>query len=223
MTEFQDIKSLGILGGTFDPIHIGHTAIAREVRDAYNLDRVDLVPAYQNPLREEGSNEASPFDRLIMANLASLDYTWLYVNPIEIDRGRHIPGPSYTIDTLGNYREFAPSLDLYLIVGADNTAFHLWQDISRFPEYLEKIVVANRPDFSDRFNQNLALVKEKNPGVYSIIEVLDDIDIPKSSTNIRIKTHEGIIPVDHLHPLVEKYIRKYSLYGWKEEKVCSEE
>lgn len=217
MLSVLEIKSIGILGGTFDPIHIGHVAICRIVREKFSLDRVEIVPAFRNPTRVQAGVSASTTDRLIMAHLACLEIPWIYVNSVEIERGRRTPGPSFTIDTLRHYIQRYPETELTLIVGADNCAFHLWHDIGLFPELLRRIVVVSRPGFEEDMDKYMETTERQFPGVFSIIETIADVRIPKSATDVRINTHNGAIPVDHLHESVEKYIRKYRLYGWRGE------
>ena len=94
---------IGIFGGTFDPIHLGHTRLANAVIDHYGLSRVYFVPVYKNPLRMHEQPVAEPEDRFVMAHLATLEEPGMIVTGVEIERGREIPGPSFTIDTLERY------------------------------------------------------------------------------------------------------------------------
>ena len=104
---------LGVLGGTFDPIHIGHLAVAVDVRHDWGLDRVLLVVA-NSPWQKEGTRPISPAeDRYAMVAAAVADYEGIEASRIEIDRG----GPSYTVDTLEELA--ADDRELFLIVGTD--------------------------------------------------------------------------------------------------------
>lgn len=104
---------LGVLGGTFDPIHIGHLAVAVDVRHDWQLDRVLLVVA-NSPWQKEGTRPISPAeDRFAMVAAAVADYDGLEADRLEIDRG----GPSYTVETLEELS--ADDRELFLIVGAD--------------------------------------------------------------------------------------------------------
>ena len=214
----NDSNSIGILGGTFDPIHLGHTEICRVVKEKYGLDRVDLVPAWLNPFREKSDLQASSSQRLVMVHLASIDTPWLYVNDAEIKRARFIEGPSYTIDTLRDYRAKHPGAELTLIVGADNCEFHLWREFQEFPDHLARIVIVSRPNYESVIDENLENLKNAASNVADIVEKVLSVNIPKSSTNVRISTRAGSIPIDHLHPEVSKFIQKYRLYGWKGDK-----
>ncbi len=131
--------ALGILGGTFDPIHYGHLELAREVREALPLSALRLIPAGAPPHR--AAPVASAAHRLAMARLAAADYPGLEVDEREIVR----PGPSYTVVTLEELRGEAPSRPLALIIGADALAglpqWHRWREIFE----LAHIVAVARP------------------------------------------------------------------------------
>jgi nicotinate-nucleotide adenylyltransferase len=134
---------LGLLGGTFDPIHLGHLRLAEEAREALRLARVRLIPAGQPPHRGEPGSTAD--DRLAMARLAAAG------NPgFEIDDGEvRSERKSYTVLTLERLRaELGPQRPLVLILGADAfeglPAWHRWQEIFG----LAHIAVANRPGYS---------------------------------------------------------------------------
>jgi nicotinate-nucleotide adenylyltransferase len=142
-------RGLGVLGGTFDPVHKGHLAIASAALRSLRLDRVLFVLARRSPLKKEGP-VASAEDRLRMLELAVADEPRFAVSRIELDR----PGPSYTIDTLEalarspvpEHGDRGPDLGrLHLILGADAAAdLHRWKDPDRIRE-LATIVVARRP------------------------------------------------------------------------------
>ena len=133
---------LGILGGTFDPIHYGHLEVAREVRTALAFDDLRLVPAGAPPHRP--APVASGAHRLAMARLGIADYPGLAVDDREIRRS----GPSYTVLTLEELRAEAPARPLALIVGTDALAglsqWHRWREIFE----LAHLVVVARPGFT---------------------------------------------------------------------------
>lgn len=132
-------RPLGILGGTFDPIHCGHLALAREVRAALELDCVLLVPAGDPPHRTAPA--ASARDRLAMAELAATDTAGIAVDGREVRRS----GPSYTVLTLSELRLERPFQSLVLIVGADAflgfESWHRWREILG----LAHVLVVARP------------------------------------------------------------------------------
>jgi nicotinate-nucleotide adenylyltransferase len=130
---------LGILGGTFDPVHFGHLELAREVKAALRLASVRLVPAGDPPHR--AAPVATAAHRLAMVELALAGYPDLELDPREIRRA----GPSYTVATLEELRREAPSRPLALIVGADAflglPTWHRWTELFG----LAHIVIAARP------------------------------------------------------------------------------
>src|SRR5438046_1988092 len=105
---------LGVFGGTFDPVHVGHLAIALAALESAKLDRIVFVPARRSPLKERGP-EASEADRLLMLEAAVKDEPRFAVSRVELDR----EGPSYTVDTLEALR---PQGELFLILGSDALA-----------------------------------------------------------------------------------------------------
>ena len=130
---------LGLLGGTFDPIHCGHLELAREVMQGLALRAVRLIPAGDPPHR--AAPAASAAERLAMVKLAVANYPGLEVDAREIDR----PGRSYTVLTLEELRAEAPSRHLALIIGTDAllglTTWHRWRDLFG----LAHLVVVARP------------------------------------------------------------------------------
>jgi nicotinate-nucleotide adenylyltransferase len=131
---------IGVFGGTFDPVHIGHLRVAEEFADAEGLDRVLFVPAARNPLRP-GPPAAAAADRLAMLRLAVQGNPRFAVSDLELRRG----GPSYTIDTLGELSREAPGARLVLALGADAWAgFGDWREPKRIAA-LADIVVLTRP------------------------------------------------------------------------------
>ena len=134
-------RRIGLLGGTFDPVHIGHLRGALEVAETVGLDEVRLVPNYRPPHRETPSSSAQ--DRLTMARLAVQDLPLLAVDARELERDK----PSYTLDTLESLRAELDAKDqVFLIVGWD--AFCGLPSWHRWDELLDHchILVMQRPD-----------------------------------------------------------------------------
>lgn len=141
--ETSAAAPLGVLGGTFDPIHTGHLRLAEEAREALGLGGVRLIPAGQPPHRGEPGSTAE--DRLAMARLAAAGNPGFSVDDGEV-RSRH---KSYTVPTLERLRaEIGPQQSLVLILGADAFAglptWHRWTDLF----VLAHIAVANRPGYA---------------------------------------------------------------------------
>jgi nicotinate-nucleotide adenylyltransferase len=130
-------KKVGVFGGTFDPVHVGHLAIALAALESADLDRVTFVPARRSPLKDRAPLAAAE-DRLAMLQAATKDEPRFTVSPVELERD----GPSYTVDTL---EALQGEGDLYLILGSDALAdIARWRSPDRI-RALATILVARRP------------------------------------------------------------------------------
>ena len=135
------MNRVGVFGGTFDPVHVGHLSIAQAALECVPLDRVIFVPARRSPLKDRGPF-AAELDRLAMLRLATADEPRFTVSTMELDR----ESTSYTVDTLGR---LADEGELYLILGADAVSeFHRWRSPERIRE-LAVLLVASRPGAPD--------------------------------------------------------------------------
>ncbi len=135
------MSGVGIFGGTFDPVHVGHLAIANDALDELELERVYFVPARRSPLKQDGP-VASAEDRLAMLAAAIALEPRFRVSPVELDR----KGPSFTVDTLEALRGEGA---LFLILGSDAYAdFERWREPGRIRD-LATIVLAARPGAPD--------------------------------------------------------------------------
>jgi nicotinate-nucleotide adenylyltransferase len=189
---------VGIFGGTFDPIHLGHLIVAEQARDRLRLDRVLFVPARVPP--HKGSAAADAEHRYRMTRLATEDHPQFAVSDLELLR----EGPSYTIDTLRALRAEAPGgTRHYLLLGADSARdLEHWRD---FQDLLEDatVVVAGRPGVDqDRLSTHVG--RKATFLSTPLLEI--------SSTEIRRLVREGGT-VRYLVPApVEEYIRSEGLY-----------
>lgn len=197
---------VGVLGGTFDPVHLGHLAIAEEVRIKLDLDRVIFIPAGQPRLRAD-EYLTPAIDRLRMVELAIGDNPHFQVCDIEIQRS----GPTYTVDTLVELgQRFGPDTSLYFIVGADILGqFHRWKDPEKVLEACH-LVVVSRPGHQDDD------WPEWFRGADSVKDKVTQLEIPMvdiSGTEIRRRASLGE-SVRHLVPdLVAEYIQDRKLYA----------
>jgi nicotinate-nucleotide adenylyltransferase len=133
----REVTRLGVFGGTFDPVHVGHLAIANAALEELELDRLYFVPARRSPLKGDGPI-ASTDDRLAMLTAATRDEPRFGVSRAELDR----EGPSFTVDTLATMRSEG---ELFLILGSDAYAdFEKWREPERIRD-LATIVLAARP------------------------------------------------------------------------------
>ena len=204
---------LGFLGGAFDPVHIGHLRGAMAVRDTLNLERVDLIPAAQSPLKDQATVDAT--HRLAMLELAVADLRGIAVDARELDR----PGPSYTVDTLEDLRHACGAeRTLVWIIGADVLAtLSQW---SRWRELLDfaHVVVIGRPDaepypaevsgwVEEHKVDKAGLLSRPGGGVFTMAQPLLDI----SSSDIRAMMAEGRDPRFLLPEGVIEYISEHAL------------
>jgi nicotinate-nucleotide adenylyltransferase len=206
---------LGILGGTFDPIHYGHLRPAREAQTALRLDSLNLVPAAEPPHRS--APVASAAQRLAMTRLALEEFPELNVDDRELRMG----GPSYTVRTLESYRtELGDTVSLCLLMGTDAfegiSSWHQWQ---RLPE-LAHIVVLQRPGWGwdveglpswcrDRICERSDELRD-SPRGRLYFQAVSPQDI--SATALRREIAEGIDVSRKLPGAVLEYIREQGLY-----------
>src|SRR5207245_10082930 len=133
-------QRLGVMGGTFDPIHHGHLVAASEVAQFFTLDEVVFVPTGQ-PWQKDARKVSPSEDRYLMTVIATASNPRFSVSRIDIDRG----GPTYTIDTLRDLQAERPDADLFFITGADALSQILgWRDSDRCVE-LAHVIAVTRP------------------------------------------------------------------------------
>ncbi len=195
---------LGVMGGTFDPVHNGHLAIAVETRRRLELDYVLFVPAGQPWLKSELPVSTAEY-RYEMVCLAIQPYPGLRVSRIEIDR----PGPSYTVDTLTQVRSELGESRLFFIIGWDCLPqLPQWYKITKLIELCE-IAAVPRPGYSFPDLENLG---KEIPGIERRIVLLDSPKIDISATEIRSLVSRGW-PITGLVPeAVQDYIVEKKLY-----------
>jgi nicotinate-nucleotide adenylyltransferase len=196
---------LGIFGGTFDPIHVGHLIIAQEAASKAGLDMVWFVPTGQ-PWMKARSRISAPNHRMEMARLAVDKDPHFKVSSIEVDR----LGPSYTVDTLTALRDGdAKGASLFFILGMDSLeTLHLWHQ-SQLLFDLCSIVAVSRPGHGDFGHASL---DEVRPGVSEEIVFVEGPNIGVSGAEIRRRVFQGL-PITHWAPRpVEEYIYDKGLY-----------
>jgi nicotinate-nucleotide adenylyltransferase len=186
---------LAIFGGTFDPIHEGHLALAREAAARFQLDRVLFVPA-AHPVHKAGVTHAPYADRVRMAELACQGDARFEVSRIEEGTAR-----SYSIDTVEKLRAgLSPGDQLYFLIGADAFAeirtWHRWSDVVSGVRFL----VVSRPGH----------LYQSPPGVE--FDRIDDIEVPISSSEIRRALASGQSPAG-LGDAVLDYAVSHGLYS----------
>lgn len=185
---------IGILGGTFNPIHIGHLILAEEAREKLLLDRVIFVPTYLAP-HKDNSDVTTAQDRYRMIKLAIKTNKHFTVSDIEIKRG----GRSYTSDTLKEFRKIFLREELYFIIGSDLLKYlDEWKDLDQILA-LVKFIVATRPGYP----------LEKIPGYISKVAIRA-IDV--SAYEVRRCIKEGLSFRYLVTDSVFNYINKKKLY-----------
>ena len=194
----------GIFGGTFDPIHIAHLAVAEAARDTFGLRRVLFIPAAQPP-HKPGRDITAVEHRLAMVELAVAANPAFEVSRVEVDR----TGPSYTVDTLAALCEADPADRLALILSAESyTELSTWREPRRILE-LANIIVAPRDGYADADRD---LVPSQFPDAPAAIAFLDGPHIRLSASEIRARAAEGR-SVRYLVPdAVAAYISDHGLY-----------
>ena len=170
---------LGVFGGSFDPVHVGHLAIAEAARASERLDEVVFVPARRNPLKDE-EPEASAEDRYEMLRRALAKVDGMRTSRLELER----PSPSYTVDTLRALAE--PRRELFLILGADALA-----ELARWREPAEvlrlaTLLVAKRPGTS----ADVSALARLGPGV-ARVRFLESLLVDLSARELRAHARAG--------------------------------
>jgi len=188
------MPSIGLFGGSFDPIHHGHLIVARVAAESLGLDEVRFMPAREQPFKH-GRHAAPAADRAVMLELAIAGSPGFAVERAELER----PGPSYTVDTLESLRAREPRAAFTLLLGADAAAeLGAWHRAGELPS-LARIVVLARP----------GTPVPSSPLIAASLEV-PAVDI--SATEIRRRARAGL-PVRYWVPdAVAEYMARHRLY-----------
>ena len=200
----NSVTRIGVLGGTFDPIHYGHLVITEDARTYLHLEKVLFVPAYQPPHKPKDSYSAFEH-RVRMIELAIAGNPHFVLSLIEADR----PGPSYTVDTLRDLQaELGQDVELYFIIGMDSLANILaWHKPAELLK-LCRIVVAERAGYQ----VDLAALEEALPGLWDSLELIDTPELSISSTDLQQRVQRGLSIRYQVPPEVEEYIYAHKLY-----------
>ena len=219
------MSSVGLLGGTFNPIHNGHVAIARQAREVLALDRVVLIPT-GDPPHKPHENLAAAKDRFEMVRLAIASDPSLSISDVEVRRS----GKSYTIDTIRLLQqEYGPAARLFFLIGLDAfLEFPTWRDPATLLT-LCSFVVLSRPGLSFQALSELPLIP---PIPHASLVDLDAgqsvrLDVPVgaqsliclrlppnsvSASDIRARIAQGAPTAKLLPPVVESYILQHHIY-----------
>ena len=193
---------IGIYGGSFNPIHIGHTSLAQSLVEQKIVDEVWLLVSPLNPLKQSVNPDILDYDeRLHIARLATKDMNGIRVSDFE----RTLPIPSYTVSTLAALAQAYPQHTFSLIIGADN-----WQDFKKWYKWEEilqsyPIIIYRRPGYD--LNASVPInLKARS------ITIADTPLYDISSTEIRHAVRAGKIPAEWLGEQVSKYIEEKGLF-----------
>jgi len=188
---------IGMLGGTFNPVHTGHLVLAQECWHKLSLDKVVFIPAHIQPLKDVREEDASPADRLNMVRLALEGDDRFEISTFEIDKG----GESFSIDTVRHFREeYGPDAELFFITGSDSAeTLSVWKDVDEILS-LTTFVIAARPGWGEKSVYEDRVLRL----------VIPQLEISSSTIRERIAKRE---PVDFLVPAkVVQYVRNKGLY-----------
>ncbi len=203
MTERRS-RRVGILGGSFDPVHYGHLVAAQECLARLGLDQVLFVPAACSPLKPDRPLTAA-VHRVAMVELAIAGNPRFCLSRVDLER----PGPSYTVDMLAAlHRELGPAAELYLIVGMDSLrdlpAWHRPHEIIRQC----RLAAVPRPGVQCNMDE----LEARIPGVRTVLDMVPAPEIGISSTEIQSRVRAGL-PIRYQVPeAVERYIQEHGLY-----------
>ena len=187
---------MGLLGGAFNPIHIGHLVLAQEAWHKFGLDKVIFIPTHIPPHKDVEDN-VSAADRLNMVRLALEGDKRFEISTYELDRKR----VSYSIDTIKHFKEkLGPECELFFLTGSDWAKdLSTWKEIDEILE-LTTFVIATRPGWEDSSSH-----KDRTHHI-----VIPGVDVSSSIIRERVRSKE---PIDYLAPsAVVKYVRNKGLY-----------
>ena len=198
------MRRIGVIGGTFDPIHYGHLAAAEEARVRVNLERVLFVVARVPPHKLDEEVTLAEH-RLAMVSLAIASNPYFEVSTVDMER----PGPSYTVDTISILQEQSgQETELYFIMGMDSLAeLPAWHEPQRLIR-LCRLVAVKRPGFQMDLDQ----LEASLPGISSQVQIIDMPEVDISSTELQERVRDGL-PIKYQVPEeVETYINEHHLY-----------
>ncbi|MDQ3930231.1 MAG: nicotinate-nucleotide adenylyltransferase [Chloroflexota bacterium] len=201
----SNINRLGVLGGSFDPVHMAHLLMAETVREALALDLVLFVPTGVQPLKQ-GRPVTPAEHRINMLALALQDNPCFCISRVDVDRA----GPSYTVDTVQQLRDEwgGDSLQMWFILGADSLAsFHKWRDPSGILSQT-RLAVVRRPSVS----VDMSALEASIPGLATHVDWVDAPLVEISATDVRQRVAAGYSIRYRVPDAVREYIEAHWLY-----------
>ncbi len=209
--EADEHLRLGLFGGSFDPVHLGHLLVAQAAREELALTRLFFIPAAQSPFKPE-NQPTPPGDRVRLLRLALAGESWCEIDEQEIQRG----GVSYTIETLSAYARRYPSAKLFYLIGSDHVPLlPKWREAEKLAQLAEFVVIP-RPGATQLKSQALPGPAagggplSEPPGFH--LRHLNGFPLGVSSSQIRDRVKKGL-GIRHLVPAaVAEAVRNYRLY-----------
>ncbi|RDU23168.1 nicotinate-nucleotide adenylyltransferase [Anaerosacchariphilus polymeriproducens] len=202
-------KKVGIMGGSFDPIHIGHLILAESAYEQFDLEQVLFIPT-GNPPHKDISIFSTSKQRLEMVSLAIQDNSHFQLSTLEMER----EGVIYTFRTLEIIKNQNPDTDYYFIMGADSLFdFESWKEPSKITEYCTLLVATRENMENQALKDKILYLKNKYK---SRIQILNTPNIDISSRSVRESVKNGSTIKYFVPKEVETYIKKNHLYLYKE-------
>jgi nicotinate-nucleotide adenylyltransferase len=199
--------NIGVLGGTFDPIHIGHLEVAREAVARLDLPRILFIPAGQPWLKLNNANAVSPVPhRLEMVRLGLADHPRFQLSTLEIERS----GPTYSVDTIAQlHAQLDEGDEIFFILGWDNLMqLPKWHQPQRLIEMC-RLVAVPRVDFP---LPDLPALEKELPGITQKVILFDKPRIDINASEIRKRAAQGKSISEFVPKPVESYIKEHGLY-----------
>lgn len=198
-------KKIGIMGGTFNPIHLGHLVIAQTALEQLKLDKVVFMPS-KNPPHKRNEHILDDQVRADMVGLAIEDNPYFELSTFEMDRN----GLTYTADTLYQLTKQHPEETYYFIIGADSL-FYLdkWKDPATIFKYCTIVAAMRNQSTTEEMKQK---INELNKQFGGTIRLLDSPNIDISSTEIRERIYNGKTVQYYVPSSVDKYMKENHLY-----------
>ncbi|MBN1641508.1 MAG: nicotinate-nucleotide adenylyltransferase [Anaerolineae bacterium] len=198
---------IGVIGGTFDPIHLGHLIVAEEARTRLGLSQVVFVPAGQPP-HKRAHALTSPDQRVEMVQLAIADNEAFGLSRVDVDR----PGPCYTVDTIGLLQSaWGDEVEIYFLIGSDSLAdLPVWYQPQRLLR-LCTVVAIERPGYPP----DLDRLERRLPGAAAQIVLLRAPTLDISATEIRERVRSGrsiryLVPDGVAHYIYQRHLYRHA-------------
>jgi len=203
-----DVRRVGLIGGTFDPIHYGHLVVAEEVRVVCDLAEMIFVPA-GHPPHKVGETVTDARQRLAMLELAIASNSHFTISTVDVER----PGPSYTVETLRILRQqWEERTAIYFVIGWDSLEeLTTWYNPLGILEQITHLVAVRRPGYVEEVGYRDRL-EERLPGLKQRLLTIPVPQLEISATDLRQRVAEGR-PIKYQTPeAVEQYIAQHGLY-----------